>query len=37
VVNPNGAGEEYDLVVNASGTLWHVSLDRNGNITKKEQ
>jgi hypothetical protein len=37
VVNPNGAGEEYDLVVSASGVLWHVSLDRNGNITKKEE
>ncbi len=36
VVNPNGAGEEFDLVVSASGVLWHVSLDRNGNITKKE-
>ncbi|MSP27921.1 MAG: hypothetical protein EXR80_05680 [Methylococcales bacterium] len=36
VVNPNGLGEEYDLVVNASSVLWHISLDRNGNITKKE-
>lgn len=36
VVNPNGAGEEFDLVVSAAGTLWHISLDRNGNITKKE-
>jgi hypothetical protein len=37
VVNPNGTGEEFDLVVSASGALWHVSLDRNGNITKKEE
>ncbi|MDD1605958.1 MAG: hypothetical protein LUP96_04580 [Methylococcaceae bacterium] len=37
VVNPNGTGEEFDLVVNASGTTWHISLDRNGNITKKEE
>jgi len=37
VVNPNGAGEEFDLAVNASGTTWHISLDRNGNITKKEE
>lgn len=37
VVNPNGLGEEFDLVVSASGEVWHVSLDRNGNITKKEQ
>ncbi|MFI3189802.1 hypothetical protein BCS42_01955 [Crenothrix sp. D3] len=36
VVNPNGLGEEYDLVINASGVLWHISLDRDGNITKKE-
>jgi hypothetical protein len=37
VVNPNGPGEEFDLVVNASGATWHISLDRNGNITKKEE
>ena len=37
VVNPNGTGEEFDLVVNASGTTWYISLDRNGNITKKEE
>lgn len=37
VVNPNGAGEEYDLVVSASGKLWHISLDRTGKITKKEE
>jgi hypothetical protein len=37
VVNPNGAGEEFDLVVNASNEIWHISLDRAGNITQKEK
>lgn len=37
VVNPNGTGEEFDLIVNASGATWYISLDRNGNITKKEE
>lgn len=37
VVNPNGVGEEYDLIVNASGADWGVIVDRNGNITQKER
>lgn len=37
VVNPNGAGEEYDLVVNAGGIIWHVTIDRKGNISRKEK
>ncbi len=37
VVNPNAAGEEFDLVVAASGTTWHISLDRTGNIIQKEE
>ena len=37
VVNPNGTGEEFDLVVNASGKVWHISLDRDGSITKQEE
>jgi hypothetical protein len=37
VVNPNGAGEEYDLVVNASGNDWSVVVDRTGAITQKER
>ena len=37
VVNPNGAGEEFDLVVNASGDIWRISLDRKGNIIQKEK
>ena len=37
VVNPNGAGEEYDLVVNASSNDWSVVVDRTGAITQKER
>jgi hypothetical protein len=37
VVNPNAAGEEFDLVVNASGETWRISLDRKGNIVQKEK
>lgn len=38
VVNPNGVGEEYDLVVSASGKNWSVSVDGKGAIvTKTEQ
>jgi hypothetical protein len=37
VVNPNAAGEEFDLVVNASGETWRISLDRKGNIMQKEK
>jgi hypothetical protein len=37
IVNPNGAGEEYDLVINAAGKVWHVSLDRNGSITQQQE
>ncbi len=35
VVNPNGPGEEYDLIVSSSGTNWSVMVDFNGNITQK--
>ena len=35
VVNPNGPGEEYDLIVTSSGTDWSVMIDFNGNITQK--
>ena len=35
VVNPNGPGEEYDLIVSSSGTDWSVMVDFNGNITQK--
>lgn len=36
VVNPNGAGEEYDLLINAPDGLWRVSIDRKGDIVFKE-
>ena len=35
VVNPNGPGEEYDLIVTSSDTDWSVMVDFNGNITQK--
>ena len=35
VVNPNGPGEEYVLIVTSSGTDWSVMVDFNGNITQK--
>ena len=35
VVNPNGAGEEYDLTINSSGVDWSVIIDYKGNITHK--
>ena len=37
IVNPNGVGEEYDLVVNAGGTDWSVVVDRTGAISQKER
>jgi hypothetical protein len=36
IVNPNGAGEEYELVVDAEGVSWQVSMDRDGKIVTKE-
>ncbi len=36
IVNPNGIGEEYDLVVNSGGTDWSVVIDRNGAVGQKE-
>lgn len=35
IINPNGIGEEFDLVVTASGKTWHLSLDRDGKIVNK--
>ncbi len=37
IVNPNGVGEEYDLVVNAGGIDWNVVVDRSGAISQKER
>lgn len=36
VVNPNGVGEEYDLLLSAADGVWRVSLNRNGEIVRKE-
>lgn len=36
VVNPNGAGEEFDVTVSTPGAEWNVSIDGDGKITSKE-
>jgi hypothetical protein len=36
IPNPNGTGEEFDLLVNNDNKLWHVVIDRKGNIATKE-
>ena len=35
VPNPNGVGEDYDLIVNAAGVDWSVVIDYKGNIIQK--
>jgi len=37
VVNPNGAGEEYDLLITSGGKNWSVIVDGKGNVIKKVQ
>jgi len=37
IVNPNGAGEEYDLIVNAEGQSWRVSMDKDGKLVTKDR
>ncbi len=37
VVNPNGVGEEYELIVNASSGKWRVAVNDKGAITSKER
>ncbi|MEQ1740178.1 MAG: hypothetical protein HOP36_01055 [Methyloglobulus sp.] len=37
VVNPNGAGEEFDLVLETAGKEWNVMIDKKGNIEKTEK
>ena len=37
IINPNGIGEEFDLVITANGKTWHVSLDRDGKIVDKTE
>lgn len=36
VVNPNGAGEEYDVVLETAGRSWNVLIDKKGNVEKTE-
>lgn len=36
VVNPNGAGEEFDLVLETAGKAWNVLIDKKGNMAKTE-
>lgn len=37
IINPNGIGEEFDLVVSAGNKTWHLSLDRDGKIVNKSE
>ncbi|WP_411727089.1 hypothetical protein [Methyloglobulus sp.] len=36
VVNPNGAGEEFDVVLETAGKAWNVLIDKKGNVEKAE-
>jgi hypothetical protein len=36
IVNPNGAGEEYDVVLETAGKAWNVQIDKKGNLEKTE-
>lgn len=36
IVNPNGVGEEYDLLITAADGVWRLSVNRNGEIVRKE-
>ncbi len=36
VVNPNGNGEEFDVVLENAGKNWNVVIDKKGNIEKTE-
>lgn len=36
IVNPNGAGEEYDVVLETGGKSWNVVIDKKGNVEKTE-
>ncbi len=37
VVNPNGVGEDYDLIVNASGESWGIVVSHKGDILQKDR
>jgi hypothetical protein len=36
VVNPNGTGEEFDIILESGGKNWNVLIDKKGNLQKKE-
>lgn len=36
IVNPNGAGEEYDVLLETGGKEWNVLIDKKGNVEKTE-
>lgn len=36
VVNPNGVGEEFDVVLETAGKAWNVLIDKKGNVEKTE-
>ena len=36
IVNPNGTGEEFDLILENGGKNWSVTIDKKGNIEKTE-
>jgi len=37
IVNPNGAGEEYEIYLIAGGVNWKVSINEKGNIEGKDR
>jgi hypothetical protein len=37
IVNPNGAGEEYDLIISSEGQNWRVSMDKEGKLVTKDR
>lgn len=37
IVNPNGVGEEFDVVLETAGKNWNVVIDKKGNVEKTEQ
>ena len=36
IVNPNGAGEEFDVVLETAGKDWNVLIDKKGNVQRTE-
>lgn len=36
IVNPNGAGEEFDVVLETAGRNYNVRIDKKGNLEKTE-